>query len=203
MVKPIEITIMTTAKPTINHLDQVIVRGLKSEDSTIKATFTQRFFYEDIAGLINTIKWSLFRNTIEYDELVSELYLHLSKNGWQILNSYRGEEKLSTWLNCVAWRYFFKLYKRNKRMQPTDDVQSLVNEVVASISDDDIRMDVESVLAKMSNKTYVEALRLNVVHGYSAEESARLMNTTISNFYNIKSRAIKTFLSIYGKRYVG
>lgn len=37
-------------------LDQVIVRGLKSEDSTIKATFTQRFFYEDIAGLINTIK---------------------------------------------------------------------------------------------------------------------------------------------------
>ena len=42
-------------------------------------------------------------------------------------------------------------------MQPTDDVQSLINEVVASISDDDIRMDVESVLAKMSNKTYVEA----------------------------------------------
>ena len=203
MVKPIEIIIMTTVKITINHLDQVIVRGLKSEDSIIKATFTQQFFYKDIAGLINTIKWSLFRNTIEYDELVSELYLHLSKNGWQVLNSYRGEARLSTWLSCVAWRYFFKLYKRKQRIQPTDDVQSLVNETVASISDDDIRMDVESVLSRMSNKTYVKALHLNVVQGYSAEDSARLMNTTVSNFYNIKSRAIKAFISIYGKRYIG
>ena len=203
MVKPIGITIIMTANKTINHLDQVIVKGLKSEDSTIKATFTKRLFYKDIAGLINTIRWSLFRNTVEYDELVSELYLHLSKNGWQILNSYRGEAKLSTWLSCVAWRYFFKLYKRNQRMQPTDVVQSFVNKTIESISDDDIRMDVESVLSRMPNKTYVKALRLNVIQGYSAEDSARLMDTTISNFYNIKSRAIKTFLSIYGERYVG
>ena len=42
MVKPIEITIMTTAKTNVNHLGQVISRGLKSEASIVKAIVNEK-----------------------------------------------------------------------------------------------------------------------------------------------------------------
>lgn len=72
--------------------------------------------------------------------------------------------------------------------------------VYYSISDDDIRMDIETVLKKMPNRRYAEVLRLNLYYGYSPEDIAVILDTPLSNVYNLKHRAVMQFISIYGKR---
>ena len=84
----------------------------------------------------------------------------------------------------------------------TSDDDSVLDSARASdiLSDDDIRMDIEKVLKMMPNRRYAEVLKLNLYYGYSAEDIAVILDTTIPNVYNIKHRAVMQFISIYGKR---
>lgn len=68
------------------------------------------------------------------------------------------------------------------------------------LSDVDIRMDIEKVMKMMPNRRYAEVLKLNLYYGYSAEDIAVILDTTVSNVYNIKHRAVMQFISIYGQR---
>jgi RNA polymerase sigma factor (sigma-70 family) len=191
---------MTTADFSTYPLDSVLVKGLKSREPDIQRTAVERFFYNDLRGLINSIRWDLFKGTVEYDDIVSELYLFLSASQWKALNSYRGESRLTTWVSRVAWRHFIRMHVRKEREITVDDIWTPACGCADTVTDDDIRMDVETVLSNMSNPRYVQALRLNIVEGYDAENAAALMETSVDNFYNIKSRALRQFISMYGEQ---
>lgn len=186
----------------VNHIDAEIIVGLKSSDSAIRDFYVNRLFYKELKPLLCTIQYSLFKGTVDYDELVNDLYIHLSRNNWSALDSYRGDNqaRLSSWISRVAWHYFMNSYRRLSRVLPDEDGVLESMKPYAVVSDDDIRMDIEEVLKLMPNRRYAEVLKLNLYYGYPAEDIAVLMNTTASNVYNIKHRAVMQFISIYGRR---
>lgn len=186
----------------INHIDAEIIVGLKSSDPAIRDFYVNRLFYKELKPLLCTIQYSLFKGTVDYDELVNDLYIYLSRNNWSALDSYRGDNqaRLSSWISRVAWHYFMNSYRRLSRVLPDEDGVLGSMKPYAVISDDDIRMDIEKTLHLMPNRRYAEVLKLNLYYGYSAEDIAVLMNTTVSNVYNIKHRAVMQFISIYGRR---
>lgn len=186
----------------VNHIDAEIIVGLKSYDSAIRDFYVNRLFYKELKPLLCTIQYSLFKGTVDYDELVNDLYIHLSRNNWSALDSYRGDNqaRLSSWISRVAWHYFMNSYRRLSRVLPDEDGVLESMKPYAVVSDDDIRMDIEEVLKLMPNRRYAEVLKLNLYYGYPAEDIAVLMNTTVSNVYNIKHRAVMQFISIYGRR---
>ena len=186
----------------INHIDAEIIVGLKSSDPAIRDFYVNRLFYKELKPLLCTIQYSLFKGTVDYDELVNDLYIYLSRNNWSALDSYRGDNqaRLSSWISRVAWHYFMNSYRRLSRVLPDEDGVLGSMKPYAVISDDDIRMDIEKALHLMPNRRYAEVLKLNLYYGYSAEDIAVLMNTTVSNVYNIKHRAVMQFISIYGRR---
>lgn len=186
----------------VNHIDAEIIVGLKSSDSAIRDFYVNRLFYKELKPLLCTIQYSLFKGTVDYDELVNDLYIHLSRNNWSALDSYRGDNqaRLSSWVSRVAWHYFMNSYRRLSRVLPDEDGVLESMKPFAVVSDDDIKMDIEEVLKLMPNRRYAEVLKLNLYYGYPAEDIAVLMNTTVSNVYNIKHRAVMQFISIYGRR---
>lgn len=186
----------------INHIDAEIIVGLKSSDPAIRDFYVNRLFYKELKPLLCTIQYSLFKGTVDYDELVNDLYIYLSRNNWSALDSYRGDNqaRLSSWISRVAWHYFMNSYRRLSRVLPDEDGVLGSMKPYAVVSDDDIRMDIEKALHLMPNRRYAEVLKLNLYYGYSAEDIAVLMNTTVSNVYNIKHRAVMQFISIYGRR---
>ena len=186
----------------VNHIDAEIIVGLKSSDSAIRSFYANRLFYKELKPLLSTIQYTLFKGTVDYDELVNDLYIHLSRNNWSALDSYRGDNqaRLSSWVSRVAWHYFMNSYRRLSRVLPDEDGVLESMKPYAVVSDDDIRMDIEEVLKLMPNRRYAEVLKLNLYYGYPAEDIAVLMNTTVSNVYNIKHRAVMQFISIYGRR---
>lgn len=190
---------MTRARIPINTIDLLLAKGLKSEDPNIQQTCVQRLFYKEVKSLINTIRFDLFKGSMEYDEIVNELYIFLSANDWHALNSYRGEARLRTWLSCVAWRYFIRIYLKKEREISIDEVTSGRNECVDTATDVEMRMDVEAVLADMPNRRYAQVISLHIIDGLGAEEAAAELETSTANFYNLKLRAIRQFLSIYGR----
>ena len=190
------------SRKQINHIDAEIIVGLKSSDPAIRDFYVNRLFYKELKPLLCTIQYSLFKGTVDYNELVNDLYIHLSRENWAALDSYRGDNqaRLSSWISRVAWHYFMNSYRRLSRVLPDEDGVLESMKPYAVISDYDIRMDIEKVLKLMPNRRYAEVLKLNLYYGYPAEDIAVLMNTTVSNVYNIKHRAVMQFISIYGRR---
>lgn len=183
---------------TIREFDQIVIRGLKSTDPEIHSRCVHRVFYEDAELLLHSIQCSLFKGTVEYDELVNELYLYLSRNGWRLLDSFQGRNgaRFSTWLSHVAWHYFMNYYKKGKRVDYLDDL-SAFDLHVSTITVDDMRMDIEQALSRMTNKRYVSVIRLLIIEGRKTEEVAKMLDTSIQNIYNLKHRAIASFLELY------
>ena len=60
--------------------------------------------------------------------------------------------------------------------------------------------DVMSTFENMSNERYVQILQWMFVEGYEADEVAEKLNTTKSNVYNIKHRAIVQFVETFKSR---
>ena len=82
---------------------------------------------------------------------------------------------------------------------PSDDSVDVSAEKSIDTESLDIEMwlDVESTFAAMSNQKYVMVLRMLLHEGYSPEEVAKALGTTVSNIYNIKHRAIVQFVQTY------
>ncbi len=174
--------------------DAEYIIGLRSGNDHI----TGSFFYGLCGYTLNDIRFSLMQNMIEYDELVNELYIYLSKDNWHKLDTFAGLNgcSLCSWMVRLAWRFFMS--RRERLLGATsvsvDDVQ--IEDVVDSL-DMEIAMDVETTLSKMKNERYVKVLKWMLVNGLDAEEVANLLNTSIPNVYNIKHRAIVQFVEIY------
>lgn len=178
--------------------DNDYIEGLKRGD----ACTIQSFFYSLCSFTLNDIRWSLMQGRIDYDELVNELYLYMSVDNWHKLDTFEGKNNctLKSWMVRLAWRFFMQQrprllfegcaseYESGNSMEETEDSLNL-----------EIAMDVESTFKRMANKRYVQVLKWMLVDGYDADEVAKLLNTPVSNIYNIKHRAIIQFVETYNR----
>lgn len=135
-----------------NISDTEYIAGLKSGNNHI----TESFFYGLCNYLLNDIRFSLMNGNVDYDELVNELFLYLSKDNWHKLETFAGINSCSlcSWVSRITWRYYFKQRERllGKVVLDITDVQ------ICNTSDNldtEIAMDVNTTLKKMPNKRYV------------------------------------------------
>lgn len=182
----------------IREFDKVLIRGLRSSDASVHELCVRRVFYEELEPLLRSVQCSLFKGTVEYDDLVNDLYLYLSRNNWKILDSFQGRcgAKLSTWLSQVVWHYFMKDYKRGRRIDYVDALTPFDSQV-CTISAEEMRLDIEHTLARMPNERYVKVICLLIIEGRDANEVAGILDTSVQNVYLLKHRAIAQFLEIY------
>lgn len=177
-----------------NISDIEYIAGLKSGNNHI----TESFFYGLCNYLLNDIKYSLMEGNVDYDELVNELFIYLSKDNWHKLDTFAGINgcSLYSWVTRITWRYFFKQRERlfGKAVLGIPDIQ--VDKTLDNL-DTEIALDVNTTFERMPNKRYVQVLQWMLVEGYDADEVATKLNTTVANVYNIKHRAIVQFVEEY------
>lgn len=181
----------------LDERDATYVRALKQGDGEL----CRQFFYQEIGGILHRIRVEVFRGQVDFDELVSELYLYLSHDGWAKLDGFNASNgcRLRTWMIPVAWRYFTAIRERLLN-SANDDVLS-GNET--PVHDDlriQIAIDVNAVLDRMPNRRYAEIIRLLLMEGYAAQDVADMLGCKVENVYNIKHRAIVQFIELYGRR---
>lgn len=186
------------SKRTKAYSDSDYITGLKEGNTNV----IQSFFYSLCSFTLNDIRWSLMQGRIDYDELVNELYLYLSVDGWHKLDTFEGKNNctLKSWMVRLAWRFFMQ--QRSRLL--FDGCQTEYEKGLGSEESEDtlsleIAMDVESTFKRMANKRYVQVLQWMLIDGYDADEVAKLLDTPVSNIYNIKHRAIVQFVETYNR----
>lgn len=182
----------------INSLDKVFIRGLKKHDENT----CHQFFYTEIDGILHKIRMEVFRGNVDFDELVSELYLYFSRDNWAKLDAFDGKNgcRLRTWMIPVAWRYFMSVRERLPRTENIDDNSGVIRDSVRDDLRIQIAIDVNAVLSRMPNHRYAEIIRLLLIEGYASQDVADMLALRVENIYNLKHRAINQFIELYGQR---
>lgn len=191
---------MEAAKNTrqLNKTDAILIEALRNGNNEV----SQQFFYKEIGGILHKIRMEVFRGNVDFDEMVSELYLYLSRDNWTKLDGFDGKNgcRLRTWMIPVAWRYFMSIRERLLRTENIDDNSGVIRDSVRDDLRIQIAIDVNAVLSKMPNHRYAEIIRLLLIEGYAAQDVADMLNMRVENVYNLKHRAITQFIELYGQR---
>ncbi len=182
----------------LNETDAIFIKALKMGNNEI----SRQFFYKEIVGILHKIRMEVFRGNVDFDELVSELYIYLSRDNWTKFDGFDGKNgcRLRTWMIPVAWRYFMSIRERLLKTEKIDDNSGVIKD---SIRDDlriQIAIDVNAVLSRMPNQRYAEIIRLLLIEGYASQDVADMLDMKVENIYNLKHRAINQFIELYGRR---
>lgn len=158
------------------------------------------FFFEECDNMFKALNNKIFDGEMEIAELVQEIYLFLAKDKWHKLETFIGKNgcSLKSWLNKIAMRHLLQMKDRLQK----HDGDSLDNVSICISYDNatDISLDMKDTFSRM-NERYVTVIRLMLFEGYDAAEVAEMLNTAVSNVYNIKSRALAQFREVYGRSY--
>ena len=181
----------------VNELtDAEYIQGLKENNSEI----VRFFFYEFCRYTLNDIRNSVFHGTLDYDDLVDELYLYLSENQWHKMDTFQGLNgcHLKSWMVTLCWRFFVQRRQSFLGLPDNENVDvATLQSVPSDEFDIEMWMDVESTFSAMPNPKYVMVLRMLLHEGFTPQEVARVLHTNIANVYNIKHRAIVQFIQTY------
>lgn len=174
--------------------DNQLIQSLIDRDERI----TQQFFFQNCRPLFKKVISLVFSYPVDYDEFVNEFYLYLMENEACRLRQFQGRSSIYQWLKTVAIRYF--IHKRDCMidMEPQEPLldKTPVDETVDEESNLVSRLDLEYLLARMTNKRQVYVIRELVLHDAEPREVALALQVTVDNLYNIKKRAIEALTKI-------
>jgi RNA polymerase sigma factor (sigma-70 family) len=177
---------MDYSKLTDKQLIEIIVNN----DSKAAAFL----FHEKCHKLFTYIQYSLFQNKqVDVNELINELYVYLEMNNWEKLREFQYRSQLTTWMSTVAIRYFRRNF-RNLVIDYTSKeplIDDKFNIKDSSAENFVTKIDVLDAIQKMKNPMHRLILFKLEIEGCQPEELAEKHATTVSNIYNIKSRAKK------------
>ena len=169
--------------------DQEIISSLIAHDPQV----TSRFFFKDCRPLFLSVIRRVFgTQRVDYDELISELYILLMENDAKKLRSFKYESTFYQWLKTIAIRHCL-LLKSKAKVIDEESHEPLKNSTQdLSVSEcSQASMDLEVLLRQMNNQRYALVIRWLVLEDRPPEEVARLLYVTVSNLYNIKRRAMQ------------
>ena len=181
--------------PALNNMtDQEIITSLIARDPKV----TAQFFFKDCRPLFISIIRRVFGNQIvDYDEIISELYVLLMENDARKLRTFKYESTLFQWLKTIAVRHCLELKRRGKVID-NESQEPLVNsgKNLSYVESSQAKMDVESLLRQMNNQRYALVIHLLMIEEKSPEEVAKQLSITVANLYNIKRRAMKALVEV-------
>lgn len=174
--------------------DQEIISSLIAHDPKV----TAQFFFKDCRPLFISIIRRVFGNQIvDYDEIISELYVLLMENDARKLRTFKYESTLFQWLKTIAVRHCLELKRRGKVID-NESQEPLVNsgKNLSYVESSQAKMGVESLLRQMNNQRYALVIHLLMIEEKSPEEVAKQLSITVANLYNIKRRAMKALVEV-------
>ena len=173
---------------------QVIISSLVARDPEV----TSQFFFKDCRPLfISVIRRVFDKQIVNYDEIISELYILLMENDAKKLRSFKFESTLYQWLKTIAIRHCLLLKSKAKVID--DESQKPLNyshRELSSTESSQARMDMETLLRQMKNQRYALVIRLLMIEDRTPEEVAQQLCVTVDNLYNIKRRAIQALTEV-------
>ena len=174
--------------------DQEIVQALIERDSRV----TAQFFFKDCRPLLFSIIHRVFdKQKVDYDEIISELYIYLMANDAHRLRQFRFESTLYQWIKTTAIRFCLKL--KNDEVVIDDESQEPLdnkNRDTDCIEPSQAKMDVDNLLSQMRNQRYAKVIRMLMIDGMTPEEVAKELYVTVDNLYNIKRRAMAALADV-------
>lgn len=174
--------------------DQEIVKALIGRDSRV----TAQFFFKDCRPLMLSIIHRVFdRHIVDYDEIISELYIHLMENDAHRLRQFKFESTLYQWLKTTAIRFCLKL-KTDGKMIDGESQEPLVNRSrnTGSTESSQAKMDINALLRQMRNQRYAKVIRMLIIDDMTPDEVAKELSITVDNLYNIKRRAMAALADV-------
>ena len=176
-----------------NVTDSEIVEALLAKDSGV----TYQFLYVNCRPLFLAILNKVFDYPVELEEFVSELYVYLMEDDGRRLHQYEGRSSLYQWMKVVALRFAMRIKMRNAVIDNSSTESPYLQNVSdESASDTQAKADVENLLERMSNLTYVYVIRRHILEGVDERTLAEEMNMKVSNIYNLKRRAMAALTKI-------
>jgi len=176
------------------HLKEMSDNDLVSQIILNNKEVIEFLFFEKCSPMFNYILTEIFSRKVDKGELISELYLYLSKNDWKIIRSFEGRSKLTTWLSVVAVRFFLKkrseMIDSGEKFTPYTDSMDRDSGYYAHTSLSG-KIDLLNAIQKLKcprDRFVVIAME---IEGYEADEIAGQLNVTRANLYNIKKRALE------------
>ena len=175
--------------------DQEIMTGLIARDERI----TQDFFFRRCQPLIFALISKFYPQGADYDELVSELYLHLMENDARRLRQWEGRSSIYQWLKMVARNFFLDKINRERVIETDTDKRLLIKAndyATADNSANEAVMDVAAILDLIENDNYRLVLQKHVIEGMSFDDLEKVTGIKKANLYNIKKRALNAMEKI-------
>ena len=175
--------------------DQEIIQALIDRDEEV----TQQFFFQSCRPLFTSIIRHVFSYEVDYDEFVSEFYLHLMENDANRLRQFEGRSTIYQWIKVTAIRYFIAKRKRLVNMQDSSEkLQDALmrKEKVDSEQAITAQMDINRLFELMKNKRYTHVIKRLVLEEAEPKAVAQELGTNVDNLYNIKKRAIAALTEI-------
>lgn len=174
--------------------DQEIVKALIGRDSRV----TDQFFFKDCRPLMLSIIHRIFgKQEVDYDEVISELYIYLMANDAHRLRQFKFESTLYQWLKTTAIRFCLKL--KTDGMVIDDESQEPLdnrNRHIDSTESSQAKMDVDNLLCQMKNQRYAKVIRMLMIEDMTPDEVAKELFVTVDNLYNIKRRAMAALAKV-------
>lgn len=102
-------------KERSQELIEALIRESKISGPMRLTPRTNEFFFSSSKNSCRPLLCKIIKEVfdsgsyVEYDDLVSELYLYLMKNNARNLRSFKYESSFNTWLTIVATRFFIKI----------------------------------------------------------------------------------------------
>ena len=174
--------------------DQEIVKGLIWRDSRV----TAQFFFKDCRPLMLSVIHMVFdKQKVDYDEVISELYIYLMANDAHRLRQFKFESALYQWLKTTTIRFCLKL--KTDGMVIDDESQDPLdnrNRHTGSTESSQAKMDARNLLRQMRNQRYVKVIRMLMIDDMPPDEVAKELSVTVDNLYNIKRRAMAALADV-------
>lgn len=174
--------------------DQEIISSLIAHDPKV----TAQFFFKDCRPLfLSIIKHVFGTQIVDYDEIISELYILLMENDAKKLRTFKFESTLYQWLKTTTTRHCQLL--RNKAKVIDDESQEPLNKSYRELStteNSQAQVDIETLLRQMKNQRYALVIRLLMIEDKTPEEVAQQLCVTVDNLYNIKRRAMQALTEV-------
>lgn len=159
---------------------------------------TEEFFFNKCRPLFISVIRRVFDYEVDYDECISELYIHLMEDDARRLKQFEGRSTIFQWMKIVATRFFISIRRKVIENNSSDhllDVAAKYN-VTSSESQNDAQVDIAMLLDKMPNSRYAMVLKRLIIEDADPQEVADEMDIKIDNLYNIKKRAIAALMRL-------
>jgi RNA polymerase sigma factor (sigma-70 family) len=131
----------------------------------------------------------------DYPDLLDELFVHLSENGWRRLSTWKGESSLEGWVRVVANRICYAEVQGRRHLVPLPlgeerDFASEEEQVIETLIREETRVGLLDAIDQLETPRDRLVLRMHYFNGRDLPQIAKEIGVPLSTVYVIKSRAI-------------